>query len=384
MKSRSRRHDDDLVLEGRLRLQAQLLDAVGQAVLAADANGRVTYWNTAAARLYGLPRKQVIDRPLVRVMVRADRRAELGTIVERCLAGSAWSGELQIFRDWEGEVPALVSLTPLFAADGAVHGLVAVAVDLTDREHNRSLLAESERRAVELVEQLRRVNAHLRGVREQEQTRIAREMHDELGQLLTALKLEVSALQRRGKAREALAGDALGERLAVVGELADRTLDAVHRIGRHLRPPVLDDLGLAAAVDWLCKDFSMRSGVRCTQRIDLAGLPPDDGRDTEVFHIVQEALTNVARHARARNVRVAVVVAGSQLSVVVRDDGEGLPAAAAGAPGSLGLTGMRERAVACGGVLTVEAVDDDGGGTQVTARLPIRSVVLAELPVEAP
>jgi PAS domain S-box-containing protein len=362
---------DRRLLEERLRFQSQLLGAVGQAVLATDPKGRVTYWNAGAEQLCGRKAAQVVGRPASQLMVSAAHRAEVERIIARCIAGESWSGQLPISREWEGEVPALVSVAPLAGPHGEIWGVVVVAFDVSDRVRDRDLLAASEARSTELVEQLRRVNSHLHLVREQEQSRIAREIHDELGQLLTALKLEVAWLQRRSSSpTNGLGAEVLRERLAGLAQLADQTLGAMQRIAVQLRPPALDDLGLAEAIDWLCKDFQSRTGVRCSVRRRLNGLAADDARDTAAFRIVQEALTNVARHARARRVKVSAIVDDGTLQLEVRDDGAGIADDALEAPGSLGLVGMRERAVACGGALEVHRAEEDGG-TVVLGRLPI-------------
>jgi len=207
-------------------------------------------------------------------------------------------------------------------------------------------------------------------VREQEQRRISREVHDELGQMLTGLKLGVSWLRRRAASDNGhLSADLLRERLAGIAQLVDQTLDAARNIARQLRPPALDDLGLETAIEWLVEEFRSHTGIPCELRCDLAGLPAPGPHDTAAFRIVQEALTNVARHARASRAMVRVRYRDGALTIDVDDDGKGVPREALRAPHSLGIVGMRERARARGGELGVRRLPR--GGTRVHARLPM-------------
>jgi two-component system, NarL family, sensor histidine kinase UhpB len=368
------------LLEERLRFQAQLLDGAGEAVTAVDAAGAITSWNPAAAGLLGWSAEEALGSPLVELAFAAAERSQLRGTLRRVLAdGSSWSGELRLQHRDGQEVPARVTLSPLFDAGDEVVGVVAVAFDLSALYAAQARTRESEERQHDLVEQLRRLTSHLQVVREQEQTRIAREIHDELGQMLTALKLDVAWLQRRaaGNASE-LPAERLRERLAGLAQLVDEALDSVRNVARQLHPPALEDLGLESAIEWLVEEFRTHSGIPCELHSDLEGLPDDGERDTAAFRILQESLTNVARHAGARHTRVDVSYAGGDLVLVLRDDGVGMPAAALRASTSLGLLGMRERARACGGELSVRRLPR--GGTQVRARLPVAPSIAERAP----
>ena len=369
-------------LEDRLRFQAQLLDAVGEAVVAADCNGAVSSWNPAAARLFGWSAGEAIGEPLLELAFVAAERGALAEVLRRVLTlGDSWSGELRLLRRRDREVPGHVTLAPLIGLDGQVSGLVAMALDLSDLRGAQERAEASEHDQRRLVDQLRRLTAHLHLVREQEQRRIARDVHDELGQMLTGLKLDVRWLRRRVDTGN---GDAAGaevrERLAGIAQLVDQTLDSVRRIARQLRPPALDDLGLETAIEWLVEEFQSRTGIPCELRCDLADLPAPGPRDTAAFRIVQEALTNVARHAEATRAVVQVRQERDALVVEVVDDGKGVPRRAMRAPHSLGILGMRERARAWGGELTVRR--QRRGGTRVRARLPLDAPVPAEQETE--
>jgi PAS domain S-box-containing protein len=222
----------------------------------------------------------------------------------------------------------------------------------------------------ELEEQLRNLSAHVEAALEDERTGIAREIHDELGQSLTALKMDIAWIVRRtSPASEPLSHDALLERLAAMSELTDGVIQRVRRISAELRPGVLDDLGLVAAIEWQAGEFEQRTGTPCTVRTNGSHAPIDRSLATAVFRIFQEALTNVTRHAHAEHVEVGIEVDDAALSLAVRDDGVGITQDAAQSPKSLGLLGIRERAHRFGGFVSVGPAVPRG--TLVTLRVPL-------------
>lgn len=240
---------------------------------------------------------------------------------------------------------------------------------------------------------LRGLSARLAAAREEERTRLSRTLHDELGQMLTSLKLDLVWLageltqgpatgSGQGPAEgapqvEAPAGAHAGQgrpplavinRLQAVVGLVDVTLATVRRISRDLRPPVLDHLGLAEAIRWEATVFEARTGIRCRVNVSGCESPGQKDRATVLFRILQEALTNVTRHSHAGAVRIDLRERGRWIELVVRDNGCGISANQVRDAGSLGLLGMRERALGAGGELTVRGAP--GRGTTVTARVP--------------
>lgn len=217
-----------------------------------------------------------------------------------------------------------------------------------------------ERRHID--DELRALTEHVENIREDERTGIAREIHDELGQALTALKLDVAWIGRRvGQSAEVVA------KLAEMSELTDRVIASVRRISAELRPGILDDVGLAAALEWQASEFEARTGIAVRVRTDLGQARLDRGLTTTVFRIYQEALTNVSRHSRASRVEVSLAVGGGVLKLDVVDNGIGMPDVMP-RPG-LGVTGMQERAKRLGGECTVTR--RDGDGTAVSLTVPI-------------
>lgn len=231
---------------------------------------------------------------------------------------------------------------------------------------NRSLSAQVERRTSELQDErgrLHELTRHLQTVREDERKRISREVHDELGQALTALKIDLSQIDKNLTAEQ----DAVRAQTSSMKGLIDDTIRVVRRIASDLRPGMLDDLGLAATLEWHAHQFSERTGIKVVVDADEAHAPDAD-RATTVFRICQEALTNVARHAEAKEVRVALSDEPGALVLRVQDDGRGLDEAALARTKSLGVLGMRERARVWGGDVTVTGAQ--GQGTTVEARIP--------------
>jgi len=250
----------------------------------------------------------------------------------------------------------------IFDASGNLVELLSSGRDITDRKLAEEREKESRR-------QLRALSAHLQSVREEERTRIAREIHDELGQALTGLKMDLSFVQS-GVGKAADPGLArLVERTTSMSRLIDSTIQTVRRIATQLRPGILDDLGLVAALEWQAQDFQSRTGIVCRFKSDLEHLDLDRDRSTAAFRIFQETLTNIARHSGANAVDVNLRHSDGEVVLHVMDNGKGILEADISGGGSLGILGMRERAHELGGELKIDG--DQGKGTTVTLRIPL-------------
>jgi PAS domain S-box-containing protein len=219
-------------------------------------------------------------------------------------------------------------------------------------------------------QQLAELSAHVETVKENERMRIAREIHDDLGGNLTAIKMALALIARRLPADDA-ASPALAEKTAYVDALVDRTIEAVHRISADLRPGILD-FGIVAAIDWQADEFEKQFGIPCrfsSNRKDI-DLHPDQA--TALFRIFQEALTNVGKHASANRVTVRLTCSERSVRLEVADDGRGIEQADRAKPKSFGIRGMIERAHALGGQLSV--CNAPGGGAVVAVRIPLSAV----------
>lgn len=213
-------------------------------------------------------------------------------------------------------------------------------------------------------EELRALSARLQAAREEERSQIAREVHDDLGQMLSCLKMDLTWLAQRLPARELLLHAKAKNLLAMVDEM----VASVRRIATELRPAILDTLGLAAAIEWQIAEFAQRTGIRCATSW-LEDLSLSDEGSIAVFRIVQEALANVARHSGATRLRISLAQANGMAVLTFRDNGRGITGSEAGDPGAIGIAGMRERASLAGGEVAIEGVP--GKGTTVTVRIPL-------------
>jgi signal transduction histidine kinase len=247
---------------------------------------------------------------------------------------------------------------------------LSVFVGLHDM--NRILNAElaeralSEQRLRTSEENLRALAGHLQSVREEERIHIAREIHDELGQALTGLKFDLASFAKN------FAGDAAetrAERQQALNTAIDRIINSVRRISSGLRPEVLDEIGLAAAFEWQAREFQRRTGIRCQINIPAQFVDPDKERSTALFRILQELLTNVARHANATRVTVSLAERGAALALAVEDNGRGIREDEIDGRKSLGFLGLRERVLAFGG--SIDAKGEEGKGTKVTVQIPM-------------
>lgn len=253
--------------------------------------------------------------------------------------------------------------------------LFGVTIDVTERRRPEEELRRSR-------EQLSDLSAHLEWAREQERAGIAREIHDELGQALTALRMDVAWLRKRlGENEEVPAREAVAAKLQSMVELIDDTIARARRISSELRPGVLDDLGLEAAVEWQSQEFERRTGLRCVVRSTLSQAPLDRETSTALFRILQESLTNVTRHAGASNVHVDLRQEGGRVVLEVRDDGRGTAPDQLGGTRSLGVLGMKERARRLGGALTWTSAP--GAGTVVQASIPLAPFAVEPAPPPA-
>ena len=212
--------------------------------------------------------------------------------------------------------------------------------------------------------QLRALTARLQTVREDERTRVAREVHDELGQALTAIKLEFTALLRDLRAVEG----PVSQRSQSILKLLDEAIQSIRRIATELRPGILDDIGLVAAVEWAAEEFQARTGIKCHLNQPDADIGMDTETATALFRIVQETLTNVARHANSTEVNIRLADEHGQLILEVRDNGRGISEEQLSGNRSLGILGMRERVLLIGGELTISG--SPGQGTIVRVRIP--------------
>lgn len=347
---------------------AALVDSAMDAIVTVDAAQRVVQFNRAAERMFRCTRDAALGAPLERFLPPRFRAAHRGHVEHFGRTGitsrrMADGTALWALRADGTEFPIEASISQSGGEGDRQYSVILR--DITLRREREDKLERHQ-------QELRELSARVLEAREEEKTLIARELHDELGQLLTALKMDLAWLREHGGAR-----GGLGERLAAMGGIVDRMVGSTRRIAADLRPLMLDDLGLADAVHWLVDDFAGRSGVRC--ELDVSGEDAFDALDpkvaTAVYRALQESLTNVAKHAGATRVRVVLRASAGEVLFEVEDDGRGIDPADLGKARSLGLKGMRERVTYLGGRL--EVARGTPAGTRVRARVPLRSAEAA-------
>ena len=333
---------------------AGLLDSAMDGIITIDEGQRIVLYNRAAEKIFGWTSTEVMGEPLAKLLPQrfkaghdehvrqfgatgvTSRRMGDGTVIH----GRRKSGE---------EFPLDASISQLDTAEGKLFSVILR--DVTER--------------VRAQEELAAFAAEASNIREQEKTRVARELHDELAQSLAALKMDAMWL------RDNLAADAstLSAKLADMLSMLDGSVAATRRIAADLRPLMLDDLGLVPAIEWLAQNFTQRTGVPCALELaDDLDLP--EPYATGVFRMVQESLANVAKHARATGVRVGVAAARDEVTLWVVDDGVGFRTDAPRKLNSLGLAGLRERAQLLKGAVSIDSAP--GRGTKVEAKIPVK------------
>jgi PAS domain S-box-containing protein len=336
------------------------------AIITIDREQRIVVFNEAAEKTFRCPREKAIGAPLAQFLperFRAAHRAHVERFGETRVTTRAMGVRLELFglrADGE-EFPIDASISQV-TVDGEKFYTVILR-DIGRRKAAEEALQRS-------YDELREMSRVMNDVREAERTRIARELHDELAQWLTAVKMDVAWLSARLPREEAH----LVQRTEKMKNLVDTTVTAVRRIAADLRPVMLDDLGLAPSIEHLLHTFSERSGIPVSLDMPAEGIPFGDPLATGVYRMVQEALTNVARHAGATAVSVTLGLEDDMLLVDVRDNGRGLGAAAEGK--SYGLLGIRERAQTLGG--TARVYSPPSGGTIVEISIPVARYRAAE------
>jgi PAS domain S-box-containing protein len=338
--------------ELQLRLEA-MLDSAMDAIVTVDQTQRIVGYNRAAEKIFGWPRDEALDQSLDKLLPKRFHAAH-GDHIRRFAATSISSrrmGDGTVvygLRANREEFPMDASIYQLETADGRLYPVILR--DVTER--------------VRLQEERDALAAAAHAIREEEKARVARELHDELAQCLTALKMDTLWVRDNAPTRPEAASAKLTEML----EMLDRAVASTRRIAADLRPMLLDDLGLVAAIEWLVSNFTERCGVACKLSVD-AELQLQEPYATAVFRIVQESLANVAKHADASQVSVAVDKVPGGIALTVLDNGRGFFPAAARQPHSLGLLGLRERARLLKGRVLIDSAP--GQGTRVEVHIPL-------------
>lgn len=317
------------------------------------------YWSDETFKIFGIqPREFTATYGAFIQTVHPKDRAYVKKSIDRAIKeGAEYDIEHRIVLP-DGEIKNVKEQGEVsYDKNGAAVRMVGTVSDITERKIAADEIQKSQIR-------LRNLATRLQAIREDERARIAREIHDELGQTLTGLKMDLVWIREHVPKNL----KKIPERVDSMISLVDTKLDDTRQLAFRLRPAMLDDLGLDAAIECEIQDFSERAGCEYTLELMNGNIGQDRDRDTAVFRILQEALTNVARHANATRIDVALRTSDSELILTVRDNGVGIDMHKVASSDSLGLIGMQERAGALGGKLNVFKVKE--GGTQVTVTMP--------------
>jgi PAS domain S-box-containing protein len=343
----------------------QIVDLVPHMIFAKARDGRFLLVNHAVAHAYGKKADELVDSRHDEVHATRDELdGYLRDDREVINSGRPKFIPEETFLDVYGNQRVLqTTKIPYIVPGSGERAVLGVSVDITERKRVEDRLKESK-------QQLRALALKLQEVREEEAARLAREIHDELGQTLTGFKMDIRWLMRRINEMEQTDHcQPIVERLKGMSEEADRSIQAVREISTTLRPVILDYLGLMRALEWQARDFEERTGIVCDFHLNKWEHNVDQDRSTAVFRIFQEILTNVARHADARHVEITLGHQDDDIILDVADDGKGISEDDMTSFHALGILGMRERAHMCGGHVSIRR--RNGNGTRVRVRIPV-------------
>ena len=360
-----KRRAQEALRESEERFRLMVESVKDYAIFMLDAQGYVSTWNVGSERMKGYSAEQIIGKHFSCFYTPEDIAAgkpqrELDTAAKQ---GQHTEEGWRLLQDGR-RFWADVTITGVRDPAGRLLGFSKVTRDITQKRRAEEALRQSERLTFQR-QQLQALAKRLHQAREDERKLVARELHDQIGQILTAIKFDMTWVARHQPQTE----DGVHKRLARSIELINEGVKSVRTICSGLRPGILDDVGLAAAIEWQANEFTSRTAIPCLVSLPPAALVLDGDRATAIFRIFQECLTNVARHAEAQSVHTSLYTQDEDLLLVVKDDGKGFCESEVG--GSLGVLGMKERAAACGG--SVQVSSSPGIGTLVTVRVPVRA-----------
>ena len=323
-------------------------------------NGKLIFVNDKFAEMHGYKPEELLRKSHL-LLVHPDQKKNMKGMASKRLKGKSVPQQYEVQRiTKDGKTIWCEMMATLIEYKGKP-AIMGNLIDITERKLAEVAIKQSE-------EQLRNLTTYLQKIGEVERTNIAREIHDELGLGLTVLKIDLSWLRKRLPEKEIT----LHEKAETMTQLIDKTIQTVKKISTELRPGLLDDLGLAAAIEWQAEEFQKRTGILCKITIDPKDVTFDRDRNTAIYRIFQETLTNVARHAQATEVDVSLRQRDGQLELNVRDNGRGITEKELANPKSFGLIGIRERVKIFSGINIIKGVP--GKGTTVTVRMPIRDI----------
>lgn len=349
--------------EEALRQQAQIINNLHDSYVTTDLNGIITSWSSGAEKTLGYSAREIIGQDISVIYFDDDREYIQEHLIAPLFRIGHCEAEVRVRTKMGNAIYSYLSLSLLRDERGEVSGMIGVAMDITSR-------VQAEEKLKQTTEQLRRLAARFESVREEERTSLSREVHDTLGQILTALKLDLSWFESR------LSNSQLERDLVVVREksgemlqLVDEAIKSVQHIASQLRPTLLADAGLSTSIESQLRDFKRRTGIKYHFNSEVADSSLDRETAVALLRIFQEALTNIVRHANATQIDISLGERNGQAELSIIDNGRGIALEELSSTDSLGLVGMHERAFLVGGEVIIEG--SPGQGTIVMARVPL-------------
>lgn len=341
----------------------QLVENISEGIVMQNQKGVITYANKRFLDMIGYTEDEVLGKPITRFLGG-------GLLKRREVQEAAQQDELRKATEvsWKRKdgdrIFTILSPQNIYNDKDQLRGRVSVLTDITNRRQAEKELHRSR-------ELLRKLSQHLQTIKEKESKRIAREIHDELGQQLTALKMDLSWISSKVEPVDEDAKKFL-KKINAMSSLVDNTIQTVQKISAELRPGLLDDLGLVPALEWLAQEFENQTNVECRLQLHCEMVDLDPDCSTAIFRISQEALTNVYRHAKATKVNISLKEEDGNLILRIKDNGKGITADEVFGSTSLGLMGMRERVRPFGGAVNITGKPKKGTTLMVT--LPVDRV----------
>lgn len=336
----------------------ELVNLLPQTVYEADIDGKFRFTNRVGFDTFGYNQQDIDAGINFNQLFIPEEREKLDRNILKIYNGSEVEGHEYVALRKDGSTfQALIYSSPIIQNHKSI-GLRGVVIDITDRKQVEQELKDSR-------DQFRNLSAHLQSVREEERSYIAREIHDELGQALTALKMDLIWMSKR------LSPDQteIAEKIIAMFDLMDKTIQTIRRISTDLRPGLLDDLGLTAAIEWYGEDFQNRTGIKCNLHFTPEEIEVDQERCIAIFRIFQEALTNVARHSHATKVEADLRIENHDFNMKIVDNGIGISDKQVNDPQNLGLVGLRERVYPWNGRIEIKGRPKKG--TTVLVFIPL-------------
>jgi two-component system sensor histidine kinase UhpB len=323
-----------------------------------DFNGKFIDANDAALKALGYNRREILPLNFASLLEKSQLLKAIQSLEEIIRTGRQKKPDEYKLRRKDGSHIWVETEGSLIYKDGKPFAVQGIARDITEKKMAEEAMRESE-------EQLRNLAAHLQSIREEERAFVAREIHDELGQALTALKMDLSWLDKKLPEEQS----PLLKKTKSMSQLIDSTIQVVQRLSAELRPGLLDDIGLLAAMEWQAEEFQKRTGIACELSVSSQEINLDQERSTAIFRIFQETLTNITRHASATKARVSLVKKGPKLELTIKDNGKGISEEKISDPKSLGIIGIQERVNFLGGDIDIKGIRNKG--TKVIVSIPL-------------